>query len=491
MDEEQPPVEVPMSAARLLVERIAERQALARVYQAEQLEYIDALRLQYGRGFGADWHDPDSLEWRELRAEVAAVLQVHERTAQSMLLLARSLVHVFPSTLSLLRQAEFSDRHARVLVEHSHGLAAELIGEYEARLLEFVDLPVSRFDRMARKIRADLQPQDLIEKHREALTERRTAVEPAGDGMAWYGAYMSAEYVIGAAASVTGLAKGLMIEGETRTLQQIEADVFRDLLIDAGGVTAPAVEGDSVQATPAARRGINPQVSTTVPVLTAMGRSDEPGLLEGYGPIDADTARRIAGEAPGWIRILTDPEDGAVTSFGRTTYKVPKQLRRSLQARDEVCRFVGCTRSVAGERLAGRDPDLDVADGPHVHDETGPHLRPTRPHHAGTTTTGDESLAPGRRPVLNPGRRVATKERIESLAQACAMGPGSSKRSASRPCRCALDTLVPRYSSRLDTALARLLDDRDPAQRPGTAPGALPRTMGTRTALPHSVHEPS
>ncbi|BDI21964.1 HNH endonuclease signature motif containing protein [Herbiconiux sp. L3-i23] len=346
MDEEQSPAEAPMSAARLLVERIAERQAIARVYQAEQLEYIDALRLQFGRDFGADWYDPDSLEWRELRAEVAAVLQVHERTAQSMLDLARSLVQVFPTTLSRMRQAEFSDRHARVLVEHSHGLAAELVGEYEARLLESVDLPVSRFDRMARKIRADLQPEELIEEHREALMERRTAVEPAGAGMAWYGAYMSAEYVIGAAASVTGLAKGLMVEGETRTLQQIEADVFRDLLIDAGGVTAPAVEGEPVQSTPAARRGINPQVSTTVPVLTAMGRSDEPGQLEGYGPIDAETARRVAGEASGWIRILTDPEDGAITSFGRTTYKVPKQLRRYLQARDEVCRFVGCTRPV-------------------------------------------------------------------------------------------------------------------------------------------------
>ncbi|WP_251856779.1 HNH endonuclease signature motif containing protein [Herbiconiux sp. L3-i23] len=346
MDEQRVEAESSPTAARYLVDRLAEHDSLARVYQAARFEFIDAIRLQFERDLGADWHDPDSLEWRDLRAEVAAVLQVHERTAQSLLELARQLVHVFPSTFARLRQAEFSERHARVLVEHSHGLAAELVSEYEARLLEFVDLPVPRFDRMARKIRADLQPEELIERHKEALVERRTAVEPAGDGMAWYGAYMSAEYVIGAAAAVTGLAKGLMVEGETRTLQQIEADVFRDLLIDAGGVTAPVVEGEPVQSTPAARRGINPQVATTVPVLTALGRSDEPGQLERYGPIDADTARRIAGEAPGWIRILTDPEDGAITSFGRTTYKVPKQLRRYLAARDEVCRFVGCTRSV-------------------------------------------------------------------------------------------------------------------------------------------------
>lgn len=83
----------------------------------------------------------------------------------------------------------------------------------------------------------------------------------------------------------------------------------------------------------------------TVPVLTLLGASEEPGTLEGYGPIDADTARRLAGHAPSFTRILTHPETGVVLSVGRDRYSVPRDLRDWLRIRDETCRFPGCSRS--------------------------------------------------------------------------------------------------------------------------------------------------
>ncbi|MFD1713137.1 DUF222 domain-containing protein [Amnibacterium flavum] len=336
-----------ISQARYFVERIAERSTMTRIFQAEQLEYVDALRRQWAEDHGADWRDPDSLEWREFRAEVAAVLEVHERSAQSTIELARNLVNVFPSTLAGLRGADFSERHARILVEQSVGLKTELLAEYEARLLPWaVELIPSRFERLARQIRAELDSEAMVERHRVAVTERRIALEPAGDGMAWFGNYLAAEDGVAAMAVATGIAKGLLkVEGETRTLAQIESDVVRDMLLDGWGTMPPLEPGSETIPTPAARRGVTPEILVHVPVLTAMGVSDEPADLEGYGPIDAETARRIAGTAPGWLRMLTDPEDGAIVSFGRTTYRVPKQLRRFLEARDQVCRFVGCARS--------------------------------------------------------------------------------------------------------------------------------------------------
>jgi hypothetical protein len=82
----------------------------------------------------------------------------------------------------------------------------------------------------------------------------------------------------------------------------------------------------------------------TVPALSLLDRSDEPVTLEGYGPIDLETARILAARAPSFVRVLTHPETGAVLSVGRKRYKVPKDLRMWLRVRDGTCRFVGCGR---------------------------------------------------------------------------------------------------------------------------------------------------
>ena len=103
--------------------------------------------------------------------------------------------------------------------------------------------------------------------------------------------------------------------GEERTLMQLTADVFADIILD--GVTPSGVG-----------KGIRGVVNVTVPVLTLMGVSEEPGFLEGYGPIDPETARRIAAGAPSFTRILVHPETGAVLCRSRPN-RCPNRYRRS------------------------------------------------------------------------------------------------------------------------------------------------------------------
>jgi hypothetical protein len=87
-------------------------------------------------------------------------------------------------------------------------------------------------------------------------------------------------------------------------------------------------------------------------VFTLMGLSEQPGSLEGYGPIDADTARRLAAAAPGFTRILTHPETGVPLSMSRERYSAPTSLRRLVRHRGPTCGFYGCSRPAA-------DCDLD------------------------------------------------------------------------------------------------------------------------------------
>jgi hypothetical protein len=86
-------------------------------------------------------------------------------------------------------------------------------------------------------------------------------------------------------------------------------------------------------------------VNVTVPVLTLMGQSEEPGELDGYGPVDAETVRRLAGTAMSFLRILTHPHTGIVLDVSATAFRVPAALKKYLQLRDGTCRFPGCNRS--------------------------------------------------------------------------------------------------------------------------------------------------
>src|SRR3954471_21519106 len=329
-----------------LIDRLSLSAARATSMAAERFEFLDQLRLEAEAETGAFWTQRDSLEWRSLRAEVAAALSIHERSAEAQLDLARQLVHVFPDTLQGLRTAQFSERHARILVEQSTGLPDHLLGEFEERLLPYAARYVpSRFEGLARRLRESLAPEGMIIRHREALTRRCTGVEPAADGMAWYGGFLAAEDSVETDQVANPIAEGMHgAPGEARTLAQIKADVFRDLLLDAAGVVPPAAEGQAPQPSPRARRRVSPTVFVQVPILTLMAKKNAFGILEGYGPIDAETARRIAGTAEHWLRILTDPENEVIRSYGRTKYRVAEELRQTLRMRDGVCRFVGCTR---------------------------------------------------------------------------------------------------------------------------------------------------
>ena len=316
--------------------------------------------------------DADTIARRALVSELACPLRIPERTAETLIGESKALVHELHQTMAALKEGDISYRHASVLIGHASSLPAQTRPGFEAAVLPHArKLTVSKFDRKARAVRERTHPDSITARHREAIAERCLQFQPAADGMAYLTLHGPAPAALAIFTHASDTAASLQGPDEPRTLTQLRADAFIDAALT--GLTGPDAlngltsQGDgTADATPPGRRdrrgrrdrgrsprrrrvepGIRARVFVTVPVLTLLDKSEEPGTLEGYGPIDADTARQLAGHAPSFTRILTHPETGTVLSVGRTRYTVPNDLRTWLRIRDETCRFPGCNRNAA------------------------------------------------------------------------------------------------------------------------------------------------
>jgi hypothetical protein len=272
---------------------------------------------------------------RARRAELACALRLPERTAENLMGEARALVERLPATLAALGAGLFSYRHAQTLVDETAGLSSDDSAAVERLALGSAPTQTaSRFTRTVRRLRERRDPSSMVERAATAFAERSITIDPAPDGMAYLTAYLGA---VDAAAIHERLTQGsirLRDEGDPRTLTNLRADVLVDVLLDRNSTA-------DTEATRGIFHGITPTVIVSVPAQTLLG-GDEPATVEGIGPIDPATARRLTAEAPGLYRLLTHPETGIALSLGRTRYQVPDSLRMWLRIRDGSCRFPMC-----------------------------------------------------------------------------------------------------------------------------------------------------
>ncbi len=338
MAEDPADLEVPTPGTLDVVVGLAEMMA---VCAAEQLQRIDQLRrahLEDAEVAGARFTD---VVVRGVRLELAAAMRITEHAAGNLLALSEALVHRYPSVLRALGEARITERHAEILVggldELEPGLRA---GVFDRALALAEAQPVGEFRRSLRALVDSARVVTLAERQEAALAARRVFVEPVEDGMAWthlLGPAVEAHAQFG---RVTAIAKTILAQdGETRTLDQIRADVMADLLIDG-----------STTEHPADARGIRATVVVTVPALTLLEETDagvaevgaDPARVEGVGPIPVGRARELCGGDAGWMRVLTHPETGMVLSVGRARYSPPAALKRLVKWRADRCMGPGC-----------------------------------------------------------------------------------------------------------------------------------------------------
>jgi hypothetical protein len=295
--------------------------------------------------------DPDpALAMEAAVAETRAALSLTRRAAESDLDLAWTLRERLPDVLEALRQGSLDLRRARVIAdETSHlgeaaarGVAEQALGFAEGRT-------TGQLRALIRRLCIQVDPESAVHRYEQSVCERQVVAELTEDSTADIRAFgLPPDRVAAIMSRLTTMAQSLRVGGEVRTIDQLRADVFLDLL-----------EGNDAGR---ARGSIDMRVDLT----TLAGLDDNPAELAGFGPVVADIARQMTElHGPSWRFGVTDSR-GSIVGSGTTRRRPNAELRRFVETRDVSCVFPGCRMPATGCDL---DHRMRVVDGGATHED--------------------------------------------------------------------------------------------------------------------------
>lgn len=261
--------------------------------------------------------------------ELAAALRLTNRASHLHLNLAFSLARL-PAVMAALLAGRIDAARARVIcdetVELDDDAAREMAGWILGPAPELTTSQIGR--RLRHRIMSEF-PDAARKRHRRGLEERKVEARPNPDGTAdLLGRQLPLERVGRIMDRIEEISRRLKRSGDHRPIDQIRADVYCDLL-----------EGRHLHSS---RRSGG--VKITVDLVTLVGLADEPGELDGWGPVIADLARYVARQNSDgtWEFDITDPATGLPVVTGVTRRRPTTGQRRHVEARDRTCSFPTC-----------------------------------------------------------------------------------------------------------------------------------------------------
>ncbi|WP_158437761.1 HNH endonuclease signature motif containing protein [Naasia lichenicola] len=311
--------------------------------QVRQIKWIAAEAATYARQ--APNPIQESIQDRVFMTEVALTLGITERAALNLIERSKILTSERHLTLAAVENGLMTLGHAEVIADAGLDLFVELAERFEREAIDLaLRMTPTKLKPALVKLRERLQPEDAIERHKDALLDRQVRIAPNQDGMGELWASLSGEDTVAIDAKLDACVRSIKNAGgeDGRTASQLRADVLVDLILnDDSGM-----------------RNIRPVVFLTAPAATAVG-GDAPAELQGQGPIDAETARKLIELASGFYRVLISPTTGKVVDIDTTARHIPESVRRLVTLRDGTCRFPGCNRTAVGLDLDHVDDYAD------------------------------------------------------------------------------------------------------------------------------------
>ncbi len=268
--------------------------------------------------------------------EVRAALCLTRRAADRQVDLAYRLVVRLPEVLEWLGSGRIDLARAGVLADETM-----ILSENDARVV--CDRVLDRAQRLTtgqlrvlvRKLCLEFDPDAITARKAVEVCERRVWTELSEVGTAEIGGVgLDPVRVARAMNRIERLAQTLRTPQEERTIDQLRADVFLDLLEGTG----PAVGSG--------RRGV---VDIRVELSTLLGLDRKVAEVAGLGPILDDVIDRL--DLSGrWQVTVTDR--GRLVDSVVTRRRPTGEMRRRVEARDLTCVFPGC-------RMPASQCDLD------------------------------------------------------------------------------------------------------------------------------------
>jgi hypothetical protein len=274
-------------------------------------------------------------------SEIRAALRLTRRAADNELSIARDFQTRLLAVWKEFAAGRIDRRRANLILHRTDHLSASRAREVANQALERApELTTGQLTALLRKLSVEADPDDAKRRCESAVEERRVVLEPGVDGTAnLHLMDLPPDRAVRIRQWIDGAARSLRSGNETRTMDQLRADVVLDLL-------------DPIAHRPGSesRRG---SVVMTVDLATLAGLADSSGDLGGFGPVIADIARRVAeaSRTDEWRFVVTD-EDRRPLHTGITRRRPTAPDRRTIETMFPTCVFPGC-------RIPASQCDLD------------------------------------------------------------------------------------------------------------------------------------